>query len=108
MGKLTYDGTTTVNCDDRVLAHLQIAIGAKLRRGECFYFTWRDEFSSPNGINTLWMAPHISLHFKYYGSRVPIINSNWVAALAHCSNTPGGLHIVPEPSDTQQTTQAEV
>ena len=34
MGKLTYDSTMTVDFDDRVLAHLQLVIGAKLRRAE--------------------------------------------------------------------------
>ena len=36
MGKLTYDSTLTVDFDDRVLAHLQLVIGAKLRRAESF------------------------------------------------------------------------
>jgi len=46
MGKLTYDSTLTVDFDDRVLAHLQLVIGAKLRRAESFYFSWRDDPAS--------------------------------------------------------------
>ena len=33
MGKLTYDHSLSVDFDDRTLAHLQIVIGMKLRRG---------------------------------------------------------------------------
>ncbi|KFF58097.1 ATP-dependent DNA ligase, partial [Cryobacterium sp. MLB-32] len=43
MGKLTYDSSLTADFDDRVLAHIQLVIGTKLRRGESFYFSWRDD-----------------------------------------------------------------
>ncbi len=43
MGKFIYDSTIKVDFDDRLLAHLQVVIGAKLRRGEAFHFTWRDD-----------------------------------------------------------------
>lgn len=39
MGKLYYDSTLNTDIDDRTLAHLQVVIGAKLRRGESFYFS---------------------------------------------------------------------
>ena len=39
MGTLTYDSKLAVSFDDRILAHLQVVIGNKLRRGEPFFFT---------------------------------------------------------------------
>ena len=64
MGKLTYDSTLTVDFDDRVLAHLQLVIGAKLRRHESFYFSWRDDPAVGDGRSTLWLHPTIPLYFK--------------------------------------------
>jgi hypothetical protein len=43
MGKLAYDRSLTIDFDDRTLAHLQIVIGMKMRRGESFYFSWKDD-----------------------------------------------------------------
>ena len=97
MGKLTYDSTLTVDFDDRVLAHLQLVIGAKLRRGESFYFSWRDDPSIGDGRSTIWMHPRVSLIFKYAGGRQPAINRLWVDALMATANSPGGLVLVPEP-----------
>ncbi len=44
MGKFMYE-TLRVDFEDRVLAHLQYVIGAKLRRRESFHFSWRDDAS---------------------------------------------------------------
>ncbi len=57
MGKLTYEGTVKVDFDDRTLAHLQLVIGTKLRRGEPFHFTWRDDVSIGDGRTTIWVHP---------------------------------------------------
>jgi hypothetical protein len=38
VGKLTYDSTLVVDFEDRTLAHLHLVVGAKLRRGEAFFF----------------------------------------------------------------------
>jgi hypothetical protein len=99
MGRLVYDSTTTINMEDRTLAHLQIVIGAKLRRGECFPFRWQAAESLGGGINSLWMAPGVSLHFKYFGSRPPHINGAWIDVLAASSNSDAGLQLVAEPAE---------
>jgi hypothetical protein len=39
MGRLTYDSTNIVDFEDRLLAHLQIVIGRKIRFGQSFYFS---------------------------------------------------------------------
>ena len=96
MGRLTYDSTTAINFDDRTLAHLQIVIGSKLRRGESFAFSWVMNDSDGDRRNSLWMAPDIPLHFKYSGSRQPAINPAWIDELAALANSGGGLQLVPE------------
>ncbi|WIB72515.1 ATP-dependent DNA ligase [Curtobacterium sp. MCBD17_026] len=102
MGKLTYDSTLVADFDDRVLAHLQIVIASKLRRGEGFIFSWRDNQDTGDGRTALWMAPGIPLAFKYNGGRHPSINRNWVEALHQASIATAGLRIVPEPAPPEE------
>jgi hypothetical protein len=99
VGKLTYDSTLTVDFEDRVLAHLQLVIGAKLRRAESFYFSWRDDPAVGDGRSALWIHPTIPLYFKYAGGRQPSINRAWIDLLMSAANSPGGLHLMPEPPE---------
>jgi hypothetical protein len=97
LGKLTYNSSLTVDFDDRVLSHLQIVIGAKLRRGESFYFSWRDDPLFGGGRSTVWMHPGIPLAYKYHGSKTPTLNRAWIEALTLAANSATGLQIVIEP-----------
>lgn len=99
MGRLTYDSTMIVDFDDRVLAHLQVVIGAKLRRGESFQFTWKDDPSIGDGMTTIWLDPATPLGFKYHAPRTPTLNIEWIEALMATANSLSGLRIVPEPTD---------
>lgn len=99
MGKLTYEGLVKVDFEDRLLLHLQTTIGAKLRRGESFYFTWKDDTSIGDGRTSVWLHPRCSLVYKYYGSRRPNLNVAWIEALTFTANSPAGLHVVPEPAE---------
>jgi hypothetical protein len=75
-------------------------IGGKLRRGESFFFGWRDDPSSGDGRSSVWLHPMANISFKFYGSRLPAINRAWVDALMLTANSPGGLRVVPEPEPT--------
>lgn len=99
MGKLTYDSTLVVDFDDRVLAHLQIVIGAKLRRNESFYFSWRDDAAVGDGRSVIWLHPSIAVFYKYHGGRLPAINRTWIEDLMATANSSAGLRIVPEPPE---------
>lgn len=103
MGKLTYDSSVTADFDDRLLAHVQLVIGAKLRRGESFYFSWRDDPLAGGGRSSVWIHPGIPLAFKYFGSRTPTLNREWVEALSLTANSAAGLQIVPEPTIASTT-----
>ena len=100
MGKLTYNSYLTADFDDRILAHIQLVIGAKLRRGESFYFSWRDDSIIGGGRSTVWIHPGIALAYKYLGSKVPTLNRDWVEALMLSANSASGLHVVAEPPQT--------
>ncbi len=97
MGRLTYDHTTSIEFDDRVLAHLQIVIGTKLRRSESFYFSWNDDPAMGDGRNVIWLHPSMPLRFRYDGSRRPVMNRTWIEALMAAANSTDGLRVLPEP-----------
>ncbi len=99
MGKLTYDSTMVVNFDDRVLAHLQVVIGAKLRRGESFQLSWVTDQAEGSGRNVIWLDPGIPLGFKYDTARAPVLNRAWIEALMATAHSAGGLRLVPEPPE---------
>jgi hypothetical protein len=105
MGTFNYDSNLKVDFEDRVLAHLQIVIGAKLRRAESFYFSWRDDDAVGDGRTTVWIHPALPLTYKYFGSRMPRINPAWIHALTESANSNGGLQLIPEPD--QLAYQAE-
>lgn len=102
MGLLTYDSKLTAAFDDRVLAHLQAVIWAKIRRGESFSFTWSESLADGSGRKSIWISPNIPLVFEYFGSRPPALNPNWVQTLTKSANSTSGLHLIPEPPAPQQ------
>jgi len=106
MGRFIYEDTARIDFDDRVLAHLQVVVGTKLRRSEPFFFSWRDELGSGGGRTTVWIHPHAHLVFKFHGSRTPRLNRAWLDALMLTANTPSGLYLVPEPAGS--TADSEV
>lgn len=99
MGRFNYNANVKTDIEDRALAHLQIVIGNKLRRGEPFYFTWRDDPSVGDGRRAVWIHPGADLDFKYFGSRAPVINRAWLDKLAHLANATTGLYLVSEPPE---------
>lgn len=101
MGSITYDGLV-VHIDDRVLAHLQIVIVNKLRRGESFLMSWKDSADVGSGRSAIWLHPNVLLHFKFEGSRVPTINEEWLAELAQSADSSRGLIVTTERGDLHQ------
>ena len=83
--------------DDRVLAHLQIAIGAKLRRHESFFLSWRDESETGSGRSSIWLDSAIPLYFRYFGGRTPEINREWITILMDSSHSSAGMQLLREP-----------
>jgi hypothetical protein len=98
MGTFIYEGSVKTEIEDRALTHLQLVMTAKLRRGEPFSFTWKQDASIGGGRLTVWIHAGSSMVFKYHGSRQPSVNRDWVEALAFTASAPGGLYLVPEPA----------
>jgi hypothetical protein len=97
LGTLAYDGSMAAEFDDRLLIHLQIVISQKLRRGECFIFSWRDVSAIGGGRTALWLHPAIPLTYKYFGGKMPVINPDWIDALTESAGSAGGLQVIREP-----------
>lgn len=108
VGTLTYDVIYKVDFDDRALAHLQLVIATKLRRGESFNFSWVIDPNQGSGRTSIWMHPAIPLVYEYEGSRPPTINRLWVEALMNAANSTTGLCLVPEPSGTGAPASTQV
>lgn len=104
MGKFIYDSAIKVDFEDRLLAHLQIVIAAKVRRGESFLFTWREQASMGAGRTMVWIHPRVSLAYQFYGSRQPRVNRTWIDALMYTANANTGLYPVSEPAERNAAT----
>lgn len=104
LGVLLYgEAKLEVEFDDRTLAHLQLVIGSKLRRGESFFFSWVDPQTTGGGRSSIWMEGSIPLVFRYRSSKRQEINREWLEQLTLSANQPQGLRLVEEPA--RQPTQ---
>ncbi|MGI9824459.1 ATP-dependent DNA ligase [Agromyces sp. Marseille-Q5079] len=99
MGTLQYDGVL-VEFDDRLLAHLQIVIVQKIRRGESFLMSWRNSVETGSGHSAIWIHPAQNLYFRFSGGRPPSINDAWVEDLFESANSSRGLVVTKEPAVT--------
>jgi hypothetical protein len=98
MGSLLYGASMVeVTFEDRVLAHLQVVMSAKLRRGETFFFTWLDDPAIGGARNAAWISPATPLYFRYSGSRPPALNREWLEQLAISAGSNEGLVLQNEP-----------
>jgi hypothetical protein len=98
MGKMLYgDSEIVIEFDDRALTHLQIVIGAKLRRKESFFFSWKDDIAVGSGRSAIWMDCSILLYFKFSGGKMPLPNREWIQILNDSANSGQGLVYSEEP-----------
>ena len=95
MGFLHY-GDRNFAMQDRQLAHLQVVIAMKLRRGENFFLAWVNEPAAGSGRNVIWIDNGIPIFCEYDGNRIPNINREWIETLAASAATNYGLQITPE------------
>jgi hypothetical protein len=102
MGKLIY-GPVTYILEDRVLAHLQIVVGIKLRRGENFFVSWQSSSAAGSGRQSVWIDNGMHLCFHYDGTRIPAVNREWAEAMAASAATSYGLQLTDEKGELLNT-----
>ncbi|MFC4242684.1 hypothetical protein ACFOYW_04800 [Gryllotalpicola reticulitermitis] len=95
MGTLSYAGAD-YEFEDRLLAHLKIAITTKLRLKEGFLLNWQIPTDRGSGRASIWLAPDIPLAFRFGGSRPPELNRLWLDALARSSHGIRGMVVMSE------------
>lgn len=93
MGQFVYDNSRAIDIDDRALAHLQVVIIDKLRRGECFSLS----LSDGNRLAMMWLSPFTPVQFIYQGNRRVRLNRAWIEDLATHAGFTGTLALSPEP-----------
>ena len=80
-----------------MLAHLQVVIGAKLRRHEGFFFSWRDDPALGDGRSSIWIETSIPLFFRFASLERYPLNRDWVEQLTHSANQTLGMFLTAEP-----------
>jgi hypothetical protein len=105
LGKLRY-GVTEYELDDRTLAHIQVVVGMKLRRGENFFLSWRNP-SSGSGRQSIWIDNGLTLAFEYSAGTVPKINREWTETLASSAASAFGLQVTDENGDLINISEAQ-
>jgi len=98
MGVLRYHDEE-FSFDDRLLAHIQVVVSTKLRRGENFFLTWAMPASSGSGRHALWVDNGVPIHITYSGSRAPSLNREWIEQLILAS-AGGAVHVNEDPPPT--------
>lgn len=94
MGQLRYGTPPEVfEFDDRTLAHIEVVVLSKLRRGEGFAISAIDD---GGGRSAIWVSPASTIRFDY-GVAAHDINRAWLEELMEAANSPAGLRITPEP-----------
>lgn len=72
------------------MAHLQLAIVAKLRKGEAFLLTSTIGPAEGSGRYAAWIDSGVPISFRYEGSRPISINRAWLDAMIERSYTIAG------------------
>ena len=96
MGHLVYGHGAEYEVEDRALAHLKIALVAKLRLQESFLVNWSIPAAQGSGRVSLWIAPSIPLEFRFSGSKPPELNRVWLDALSRSSHGVRGMVLMNE------------
>lgn len=73
MGVLHYHDRT-FEFEDRLLSHVQIVVGLKLKRSEYFYLSWLPGRETGAGRQAVWISNGSAMHFEFHGSRTPALN----------------------------------
>lgn len=96
MAKLIYGTSSGHEFDERTLAHLKIAITAKLRVRESFLLNWTVPSDRGSGRMSLWISPDVPLTFLFSDSRPPQLNRAWLDAMSRSAHGIRGMTVMPE------------
>ncbi|MGN6503284.1 MAG: DUF7882 family protein [Pseudolysinimonas sp.] len=94
MGTLYYGAARTpIKIDDRVLAHLKVLAGSKLRRNEPFLVSWQEPADEGHGRSSIWIHTAADLIYRFDGGRAPELDSELLDQMATEALSSTGVHI---------------
>jgi len=96
MAKLIYGASASHEFDERTLAHLKIAIAAKLRVRESFLLNWSVPSDRGSGRVSLWVSREIPLTFVFSEPRPPQLNRVWLDAMSRSAHGIRGMTVMAE------------
>jgi hypothetical protein len=113
MGTLEY-GPDQFEFDDDILAHVQLTVASKLRRGERFFMSWRLATFQGSGRHALWIDSGVPLRIRFNEADPQPIDQDRLNRLLATSLLPTGMNIdrpvpaspAPEPPAAAAATQA--
>jgi hypothetical protein len=91
-----------IEFEERVLAHLKVAVLSKLRRNEAFSLSWTEDASSGHGRSSVWLHPSVPLHFRFRDTHQPKLNRAWIEQMLSVASMHGELSVIPEPAEQRQ------
>lgn len=96
MGQFVYAVSPPFDFDDRVLSHVKIVVGAKLRRKESFYLGWTVPSEKGSGRIAIWLSPSIPLQFRFRSTAPGHINRVWIHAMELSAMGESGMLVIDE------------
>lgn len=94
MGILYYGAARTpVHIDDRVLAHVKVLAGSKLRRNEPFLITWRESSEQGAGRTSVWIHAGTDLIYRFDGGHPADLDTALLEQMSAEALTPMGVQI---------------
>ncbi|MWV51206.1 hypothetical protein GRS96_18205 [Rathayibacter sp. VKM Ac-2803] len=98
MGRLIYGPQSLeIDFDDRLLAHLKVAMFTKMRRNESFSLSWSEPEATGFGRSSVWIHPTTPLHFRFQVGKRPGLNRVWIEQFVASANNTGEMIVGPEP-----------
>ncbi|MAP64003.1 MAG: hypothetical protein CMH34_09745 [Microbacterium sp.] len=111
MGRLYYaNDVEPIELPDRLLAHVKVVVGTKLRRGESFTLSWKHGKDQQPGRTTLWLQPAIPMRFVFASAEPEKLDQPTLKNMAEMANSSAGLSVdidaeIPEPTVTPAPTR---
>ncbi len=94
MGRLVYGARgMQIEIEDRLLAHVQAVVFAKLRRREPFPLGWVESASDGSGRRMIWINETLELAFEYAGSRPIDLDRDMLEEMTTRANSTSGLQL---------------
>jgi hypothetical protein len=94
MGRLIYGARGMhIEIEDRLLAHVQAVVFAKLRRREPFPITWLEPVREGSGRRSIWINESLELAFEFNGSRQVELDRELLEQMTQRANSTAGMNL---------------